>query len=154
MLSSTFGSYVRWSSVARGKFTFLSYVASLILIYYTPPGRVVCDQWLVIFVELLLKLLLIMWSSVVCRRQGSYSWCWLPVYLVLLLTLLPIISSKSSNYKTQMMLNSVKISVVDQVFCVFFFNGFLSYHIIKNLFFVVSNFQLCTKRDCIYTCDP
>uniref|UniRef100_K4CF21 Uncharacterized protein n=1 Tax=Solanum lycopersicum TaxID=4081 RepID=K4CF21_SOLLC len=42
MLSSTFGSYVRWSSVARGKFTFLSYVASLILIYYTPPRRVMC----------------------------------------------------------------------------------------------------------------
>ncbi|XP_049374651.1 bax inhibitor 1-like [Solanum verrucosum] len=41
MLSSTFGSYVRWISVAGWKFTVLSYVASLILIYYTPPGRVV-----------------------------------------------------------------------------------------------------------------
>ncbi|KAH0653408.1 hypothetical protein KY290_031691 [Solanum tuberosum] len=40
MLSSTFGSYVRWISVAGGKFTVLPYVASLILIYYTPPGRV------------------------------------------------------------------------------------------------------------------
>ncbi|KAL3363782.1 hypothetical protein AABB24_012823 [Solanum stoloniferum] len=40
MLSSTFGSYVRWISVAGWKFTVLSYVASLILIYYTPPGRV------------------------------------------------------------------------------------------------------------------
>ncbi|KAH0650794.1 hypothetical protein KY284_030706 [Solanum tuberosum] len=39
MLSSTFGSFMQWISVAEGKFTVLSYVASLILIYFTPPRR-------------------------------------------------------------------------------------------------------------------
>ncbi|WMV38817.1 hypothetical protein MTR67_032202 [Solanum verrucosum] len=39
MLSSTFGSFMQWISVAGGEFTVLSYVASLILIYFTPPRR-------------------------------------------------------------------------------------------------------------------
>ncbi|XP_055824098.1 bax inhibitor 1-like [Solanum dulcamara] len=39
MLCSTFGSFMHLISVAGGKFTVLSYVASLIWIYFTPPGR-------------------------------------------------------------------------------------------------------------------
>ncbi|KAL3363726.1 hypothetical protein AABB24_012783 [Solanum stoloniferum] len=39
MLSSAFGSYLQWISIAGGKFTVLSCVASLIWIYFTPPGR-------------------------------------------------------------------------------------------------------------------
>ncbi|KAH0653348.1 hypothetical protein KY289_031026 [Solanum tuberosum] len=39
MLSSTFGSYLQWILIAGGKFTVLSCVASLIWIYFTPPGR-------------------------------------------------------------------------------------------------------------------
>ncbi|KAH0657147.1 hypothetical protein KY285_032029 [Solanum tuberosum] len=45
MLSSTFGSIMAWISVAGGKFTVLSYVASLFWIYFTPPGRLY-NNWL------------------------------------------------------------------------------------------------------------
>ncbi|XP_055824528.1 bax inhibitor 1-like [Solanum dulcamara] len=39
MLSSTFGTYLQWLSIAGGKHTVLSYVANLILLYLTPPER-------------------------------------------------------------------------------------------------------------------
>ncbi|KAH0650782.1 hypothetical protein KY284_030694 [Solanum tuberosum] len=44
MLSSTFGSYLQWILIAGGKFTVLSCVASLIWIYFTPPGRLIHTQ--------------------------------------------------------------------------------------------------------------
>ncbi|KAL3332664.1 hypothetical protein AABB24_032961 [Solanum stoloniferum] len=39
ILSSTYGSFMQYISVAGGKLTVLSYVASLFYIYFTPPGR-------------------------------------------------------------------------------------------------------------------
>ncbi|XP_055824135.1 bax inhibitor 1-like [Solanum dulcamara] len=39
MLSITFGTYLQWTSIAGGKYTVLSYIANLILLYHTPPER-------------------------------------------------------------------------------------------------------------------
>ncbi|CAN4084513.1 unnamed protein product [Withania somnifera] len=40
MLSATFGCFLNWFSLAGGRFTVLSFIASFICLYFTLPGRV------------------------------------------------------------------------------------------------------------------